>query len=295
MKKLLIIVFSVLFSQALAVGAMASSLFSQGPTPDQQYQSATGSNSAQTKAESEAAAIAKVKAIMAQSKRLQETNTGSKVTKINNFQGKLHPTPEGTPPATSQSTVTGQTANDLAQQINDLGQNANLFQQQADQRLEALSTKNSQLQQEINKLDQAMTLLNQEMNTLNSKLQTGQTISQVNPLGNNQQSFLQSMTSQSAMRYWVIVLAVIVVLLLAMMTIPRNKRSKVPVDGAADDTKDEYDFMGSDEGIPAKLDLARAYLAMGDNDSARNVLAQVMLKGDESQKQSAVDLLKQIH
>ena len=43
----------------------------------------------------------------------------------------------------------------------------------------------------------------------------------------------------------------------------------------------EYDFMGSSEGIPAKLDLARAYIAMEDFTAARETLAEILGEGSE--------------
>jgi len=60
------------------------------------------------------------------------------------------------------------------------------------------------------------------------------------------------------------------------------------------DEEDEYDFMGSDEGIPAKLDLARAYLDMNDQNAAREVLDEITKQGNEQQQQEAQDLLKRI-
>lgn len=61
-----------------------------------------------------------------------------------------------------------------------------------------------------------------------------------------------------------------------------------------DDTKSEYDFMGSDEAIPAKLDLARAYVAMEDYKAAQEVINQIMQKGNEKQKQEAAHILEGI-
>jgi FimV-like protein len=57
-------------------------------------------------------------------------------------------------------------------------------------------------------------------------------------------------------------------------------------DDDAADLRDEYDFMGSEEGMPAKLDLARAYIDMGDNDSASDVLSEVMKKATQADHQA---------
>lgn len=51
-----------------------------------------------------------------------------------------------------------------------------------------------------------------------------------------------------------------------------------------EDTKNEYDFMGTQEAIPAKLDLARSYMAMNEYEQAHTVLKTVMEKGTEEQR-----------
>ncbi len=56
-------------------------------------------------------------------------------------------------------------------------------------------------------------------------------------------------------------------------------------------TEDELDFfVGSDE-VATKLDLARAYVDMGDVDGARDILEEVVLEGSEEQKNEAGELL----
>jgi FimV-like protein len=59
--------------------------------------------------------------------------------------------------------------------------------------------------------------------------------------------------------------------------------------------KDEYDYMGSQESISTKLDLARTYVDMGDNRAAKKVLKEVLQNGDEAQCRHAHDLLKKIN
>lgn len=43
-----------------------------------------------------------------------------------------------------------------------------------------------------------------------------------------------------------------------------------------------------------KLDLARAYIDMGDGEGARSILEEVMAEGNEQQKKQAADLVSQI-
>ena len=50
---------------------------------------------------------------------------------------------------------------------------------------------------------------------------------------------------------------------------------------------------GGDE-VGTKLDLARAYIDMGDPDGARSILDEVMVEGNDGQKQEAQQLMTQI-
>ena len=46
--------------------------------------------------------------------------------------------------------------------------------------------------------------------------------------------------------------------------------------------------------VGTKLDLARAYMDMGDPDGARNILREVLAEGSVSQKQEANRLLESL-
>ncbi len=54
------------------------------------------------------------------------------------------------------------------------------------------------------------------------------------------------------------------------------------------------DELNLDEDASTKLDLARAYIDMGDTDGARNVLEEVVKEGDETEKAEASELLEKI-
>jgi len=72
---------------------------------------------------------------------------------------------------------------------------------------------------------------------------------------------------------------------------------KLPeIDEEALDSEDEDDFSfldGTDEAA-TKLDLARAYIEMGDQDGARDILEEVALEGNDEQKAEARELLKKM-
>ncbi|MCZ6657706.1 MAG: hypothetical protein O7C67_10450 [Gammaproteobacteria bacterium] len=68
------------------------------------------------------------------------------------------------------------------------------------------------------------------------------------------------------------------------------------VDEDADSGADESDFDFEEEGDSAstKLDLARAYIDMGDEAGARDILSEVLSEGNDTQQQQAQELLDQI-
>ncbi|MEX2475540.1 FimV/HubP family polar landmark protein [Marinobacter sp.] len=57
---------------------------------------------------------------------------------------------------------------------------------------------------------------------------------------------------------------------------------------------DDFDFLAGTDEAATKLDLARAYIEMGDADGARDILEEVILEGDDAQKVEAQDLLKNL-
>ena len=58
--------------------------------------------------------------------------------------------------------------------------------------------------------------------------------------------------------------------------------------------EDDFDFLSGTDEAATKLDLARAYIEMGDADGARDILEEVALEGNEDQKAEAQDLLKNL-
>ncbi len=57
---------------------------------------------------------------------------------------------------------------------------------------------------------------------------------------------------------------------------------------------DDFDFLSGTDEAATKLDLARAYVEMGDVDGARDILEEVSLEGSDEQKTEAQDLLKNL-
>ena len=55
--------------------------------------------------------------------------------------------------------------------------------------------------------------------------------------------------------------------------------------------QDDIEFQTREDQVETKLDLAQAYLDMGDLDGAEDILHEVIEEGDEEQKLSAGKLL----
>ncbi|PQO99528.1 peptidoglycan-binding protein [Pseudomonas frederiksbergensis] len=57
---------------------------------------------------------------------------------------------------------------------------------------------------------------------------------------------------------------------------------------------DELDFLSGTDEVATKLDLAQAYIDMGDHDGARDILNEVVTEGDAGQKSEAKEMLSRL-
>jgi pilus assembly protein FimV len=60
------------------------------------------------------------------------------------------------------------------------------------------------------------------------------------------------------------------------------------------DGDDDFDFLSGTDESATKLDLARAYIDMGDTEGARDILDEVVADGSETQQQEARDLIARL-
>jgi pilus assembly protein FimV len=56
----------------------------------------------------------------------------------------------------------------------------------------------------------------------------------------------------------------------------------------------EFDFLSGTDEVATKLDLAQAYIDMGDADGARDILNEVVTEGDAGQKTEAKEMLSRL-
>jgi pilus assembly protein FimV len=62
----------------------------------------------------------------------------------------------------------------------------------------------------------------------------------------------------------------------------------------SDEADDDFDFLSDTDEVATKLDLARAYIDMGDSEGARDILEEVLAEGSEQQIQEANSLVEKI-
>ncbi len=63
---------------------------------------------------------------------------------------------------------------------------------------------------------------------------------------------------------------------------------------AAEEPDDAFEFLNEEDAATTKLDLARAYIDMGDEDGAREILGEVLQEGSNDQQATATELLAKL-
>ncbi|WP_455827693.1 FimV/HubP family polar landmark protein [Pseudomonas graminis] len=75
---------------------------------------------------------------------------------------------------------------------------------------------------------------------------------------------------------------------------PSIEPSFTAEDAALGGDDPEFDFLSGTDEVATKLDLAQAYIDMGDTDGARDILSEVLTEGDEVQRGEAKEMLGRI-
>jgi pilus assembly protein FimV len=75
---------------------------------------------------------------------------------------------------------------------------------------------------------------------------------------------------------------------------PSIEPSFTAEDAALGGDEPEFDFLSGTNEVATKLDLAQAYIDMGDADGARDILSEVLTEGDEAQRGEAKEMLGKI-
>lgn len=75
---------------------------------------------------------------------------------------------------------------------------------------------------------------------------------------------------------------------------PASTAAIDPVEPPSEGMDDDFDFFSDTDETTTKLDLARAYIDMGDAEGARDILDEVMSEGSDTQQQEARDMLAKL-
>ena len=75
---------------------------------------------------------------------------------------------------------------------------------------------------------------------------------------------------------------------------PTARNDAKPRTAGGEETDDAFEFLNEEDAATTKLDLARAYIDMGDEDGAREILTEVLQEGSNEQQQTANELLAKL-
>jgi len=187
----------------------------------------------------------------------------------------------------------------LQDEVGQINQNNILYQQTANSRMEEMANRIELLQNQVKQLDQVLLLLNQQIIKLTKSNQTliaaeHKPHPNIITLGWVQAGYESLGTLGFSMLTGVVVLVLIFLGWLLWPKRSKKANRSDSLDSEEDDTQDEYDYMGSRESTPAKLNLARAYIAMEDYAAAKKVISDVISQGNDQQRKEAEDLNREI-
>ncbi|SFM67291.1 FimV/HubP family polar landmark protein [Halopseudomonas yangmingensis] len=80
----------------------------------------------------------------------------------------------------------------------------------------------------------------------------------------------------------------------AQPSAPAESELEVSSAEQASESDEDFDFLADTDECSTKLDLARAYIDMGDDEGARDILGEVLEEGNDQQQQEARTLMEQL-
>ena len=192
-------------------------------------------------------------------------------------------------PAVTSVVPTSASANvqALQAQIVRLAQMTNSTQEQLSDRLTAVSQQNRELEKKLAGMTKAMQQMQLVINQMGDSSSDASTAP--SPVAGANTKIVQ------AWKPWLIVLSGVVVLLLLLNIYSIwSARHYAARSSGVGELDEEYDFMSTEEAMPAKLDLARAYVQMGDAVQAREVLEEILASKNPDYVTQARALMKSL-
>lgn len=152
----------VFFAFSLTGYASTRGLFNQ-TAPMQSYQSAKTTSKATAPAPkaTDASQMAKVKSIMAKSKKTVQSGSNTATGASRHPAIKLRSEPSSTTPH-----LNSQTTHELESQMTELNQVALMYQQNTNQKIENLRSQNRDLQSKLKNLTEALMMINQQLSQI---------------------------------------------------------------------------------------------------------------------------------
>ena len=176
-----------------------------------------------------------------------------------------------------------------------LNQQLMQYQEGMNQQVQSLSQSNSQLASRLNQLSTTIQVVNQQASVIAALQQAVTKLKSEVSLEQNAGLIAHLKHNMGSFLFYMLMLGLLfVLLLLARIAWPYKKtQQQIPAKDAASKQSD-YDYMATPDAMPVKLDLARAYIAMGDIDQAKQVLDEVLIQGNKEQQSQAQALLDEI-
>ena len=176
----------------------------------------------------------------------------------------------------------------LQQEISALTEKINTIKEDTEHRLSELEADSLSLEQRIVAMADRVNVLIEDVALHNTS------INKLLGIINDELKEIDSSLSETIIASIVVMLFVLITYLtFSLFRKPKVKATPI-TEESDEDLEDEYDFINSTEGIPAKIDLARAYIDMDNSESALNILEEVISKGNEQQQKIAQALINKI-
>ena len=199
----------------------------------------------------------------------------------------------------------------LQQLVIQLNKTVTQLQQQINNNVSDLKQQNFKLSNRVQNLEMIARLLNIEIQSIKKAQAPYQKkLHSNNTIQDNWYQKIYLALANYKLTTWItlgILLIVFVLILYFIMTrfffkeksrLPENakvnKKSSEPMT-AEEEEEGEYDYMNTKDAIPAKFDLANAYIQMGNTKEAEQVLHDIIKIGNEQDKDRAKHLLQNIH
>jgi len=191
----------------------------------------------------------------------------------------------------------------LQQLVIQINKSVTQLQQQLNTNMAELKQENYKIAERVQNLEMVARLLNVEFHSLKKTQSTAQ-VSQPQVKQTNSNTWVKEkyqqiyayLTSQSKF-FWITVIAILILIALLVKLFMRShsKDTSKKDQMSTNAEEGEYDFMNTKDAIPAKFDLANAYIQMGNMKEAEHVLTDIMKVGTDEEKKKAQELLQKIH